>query len=263
VGSRMPNPRRLALALLASGLALAGSLGARFVLAQAPTSPLSSQSQAEADRKSAGCLSCHTQTDSRSMHAAASVRLGCTDCHGGDQGVVKAGGEGSREYQDAKRKAHVLPKNEQLWKTSANPERSYTALLEEDLAFVRFVNPGDLRAAPQACGPCHREQVRRVSKSMMTHGGMLYGAALYNNGVLSGKDPIVGESYGPDGEPRVVKTLPAPSPRRRARRACCRNSCPSRAGSWASRQPVPRLRAWRAAAARGGAARPVRGAGPA
>ena len=208
----MPNPRRLAVVLLVSGIALAGTFAARFVVAQVPSSSLSSQSQAEADRKSAGCLSCHTQTDSRSMHAAATVRLGCTDCHGGDEGVAKAGSEGSREYLDAKRKAHVLPKDEVRWKTSANPERSYTALLEEDLGFVRFVNPGDLRAAPEACGPCHREEVRRVSKSMMTHGGMLYGAALYNNGVLPGKDPIVGESYGPDGEPRVVKTLPAPSP---------------------------------------------------
>ncbi len=70
---------------------------------------------------------------------------------------------------------------------------------------------------------------------MMTHGAMLYGAALYNNGVLPGKDPIVGESYGPDGKPRMLKTVPAPTAGGDARqgRAAAR-SCRSRAGSWAS-----------------------------
>jgi hypothetical protein len=185
-------------------------------LAQGP-SALSGQSQAEADAKSAGCVSCHTTTDQRSMHAAESVRLGCTDCHGGNVAAKAAGSPASSEYQDAKHRAHVRPKNAAVWKSSANPERSYTALLEEDLDFVRFVNPGDLRAAPTACGPCHREEVRNVSRSMMTHSAMLYGAALYNNGVLPGKDPIVGESYGPDGKPRALETVPAPTPDELAR----------------------------------------------
>jgi hypothetical protein len=118
---------------------------------------------------------------------------------------------GSEPYQDAKRAAHVLPRNASIWASSANPVRSYTALLEEDLAFVRFVNPGDFRAAPFACGACHEKEVRTSPKSMMTHGAMLYGAALYNNGVLPGKDPILGESYGPDGEPRQVNSVPPPT----------------------------------------------------
>ena len=42
------------------------------------------QSQADADRKSAGCLTCHTATDSPTMHVTGTVRLGCTDCHGGN-----------------------------------------------------------------------------------------------------------------------------------------------------------------------------------
>jgi hypothetical protein len=125
--------------------------------------------------------------------------------------VRATGGLGSKEYDEAKRRAHVLAGNDEVFNSSANPVRSYTALLEESLDYVRFVNPGDLRAAPGACGPCHREEVRNVSKSMMTHSGMLYGAALYNNGVLPGKDPIVGESYDPDGKPRVLKTVPPPT----------------------------------------------------
>jgi hypothetical protein len=174
-------------------------------------SPLSGQSQEQADAKSVGCVSCHTQTDSKSMHKSSSVRLGCIDCHGGNNGVKATGAPGSSAYEEAKHKAHVQPKNS-MFESGANPERSATALLDEDLDFVKFMNPGDLRAAPVSCGPCHPSEVRNVSKSMMTHGGMLYGAALYNNGVLPAKDSIVGESYASDGTPRMLKTVPAPKP---------------------------------------------------
>src|SRR5579871_5843325 len=40
------------------------------------------QSQADADKKSRGCLECHK--GSESMHASPHVVLGCTDCHGGN-----------------------------------------------------------------------------------------------------------------------------------------------------------------------------------
>jgi hypothetical protein len=191
-----------------------GALGL-VALARSPLgaqeSALSKQTQEEADRKSAGCVSCHSQTDQKTMHTSPSVRLGCGDCHGGDFTVKAAGTKGSKEYDEAKRRAHMLPRDEKLWASSANPPQSYAALLDESLDFVRFVNPGDLRAAPTACGPCHKEEVRNNRKSMMTHSAMLYGAALYNNGVLPGKDGIVGEFYGADGEPQMVKTIPPPT----------------------------------------------------
>jgi hypothetical protein len=173
-------------------------------------SSLSSQTQEQADAKSVGCMSCHTTTDAKSMHASASVRLGCTDCHGGNSNVKVSGAPGSGAWKDAQHQAHVQPKND-IFRSSANPPRAYTALLDEDVSFVRFMNPGDLRAAPIACGPCHANEVRFVSKNPMTHGGMLYGAALYNNGVLPGKDSIVGESYAEDGTPRMLQSVPKPS----------------------------------------------------
>jgi hypothetical protein len=46
---------------------------------------------------------------------------------------------------------------------------------------------------------------------MMTHGGMLWGAALYNNGSFPLKDTHFGESYTPSGEPRILRTWPPPS----------------------------------------------------
>ncbi len=169
------------------------------------------QPRADAERKSAGCVSCHTASDQKTMHASPAVVLGCTDCHGGDAAVSIEGAPGERRYRDAAARAHVAAKNRETWRGSANPVRSYTALLEEDLAFVRFVNPGDLRAAPFACGACHEDEVRNNHKSMMTHGAMLYGAALYDNGVVASKTPAFGESYGADGRARGVNTVPAPT----------------------------------------------------
>src|SRR5260370_14345978 len=48
------------------------------------------QSQEEADRKSSGCISCHTSTDEPTMHPTKTVHLRCTDCHGGNASVSVA-----------------------------------------------------------------------------------------------------------------------------------------------------------------------------
>jgi hypothetical protein len=174
------------------------------------------QTQAEADRKSAGCISCHTQTDEPTMHATGTVLLGCTDCHGGNSGVRIAAGvaTGSAEYDQAKRQAHPQPRDPQLINRSANPERAYTQWLKESPEYIRFVNPGDLRIAAETCGSagCHTPEVRNVSTSMMTTGGLLWGAALYNNGAYPHKDARFGESYARDGTPQTVRTIPPPTP---------------------------------------------------
>ena len=53
------------------------------------------QTRAEADRNSAGCLSCHTTLDAPTMHLSPAVHLGCTDCHGGN-----ANAHGPNEFVD-------------------------------------------------------------------------------------------------------------------------------------------------------------------
>jgi hypothetical protein len=151
-----------------------------------------------------GCISCHGQTDSPTMHSTGTVRISCVDCHGGNADVQKSS-------QDAKNRAHPQPRLPKLWTGSANPVRPYTAWLKESAEYIRFVNPGDLRVAPQTCGKCHAKEVRAVSTSMMTHGAMLWQAALYNNGAFPYKDARFGESYGRDGLPRRISTWPPPS----------------------------------------------------
>ena len=154
--------------------------------AYAQTAPVDTwlqQSQGDADRKSSGCVTCHTSTDSASMHESGTVRLGCIDCHGGNNDVRISQGIApkSGEYERLKRQAHPQPRV--LMGDAANPMRSYTDWLREDWIYVRFVNPGDLRVAEKTCGTsgCHTAEVRKVQTSMMTHGAMLWGAALYNN----------------------------------------------------------------------------------
>ena len=97
--------------------------------------------------------------------------------------------------------------------TSANPVRSYTLLNHESPEFVRFVNPGDLRIAHLSCGTanCHPNEVLQNRMSMMTHGAMLWGAALYNNGSFPLKQSRFGESYSMNGAPQRLQTVPPPT----------------------------------------------------
>lgn len=160
---------------------------------------LMKQTAAEAYAKSAGCMACHKDTGD--PHGKDTLRIGCTDCHGGDASASD------------KNAAHVLPKNPQFWLTSANPVRSYTLLNNESPAFIRFVNPGDFRIAHISCGTagCHPKEVQTNRKQIMSTGCMLWGAAAYNNGTLPVKAAVVGEAYGMNGASLRLKTYPPPS----------------------------------------------------
>ena len=179
------------------------------------SSPGLGDSVEEAAQKSTGCVTCHNPTDSPSMHPTGTVRLGCTDCHGGNAGIAPPTGvaAGSSQYQDITRQAHPRPRFADDAYSSANPVRGYTKWLKEDSEYIKFVNPGDLRVAEQTCGRsgCHTAEVQRVRTSMMTHGAMLWGAALYNNGAVPFKNPHFGESYASDGTPQRLQTFPPPT----------------------------------------------------
>jgi hypothetical protein len=179
-------------------------------------SSLLTQSQSAADAKSAGCITCHVSEDEPTMHPTRTVRLGCTDCHGGDATASISAGtaQNSEIYAKMKAKAHPQPRDPIFARGSANAQRAYTAWLREGYDYVRFANPGDLRVAPQTCGTagCHAAEVRNVRTSMMTHGGMLWGAALYNNGSFPLKNARFGESYSAEGVPQDIHSVPTPTP---------------------------------------------------
>jgi hypothetical protein len=164
-------------------------------LARGIVNPTSQQTGAPAAFQE-GCLNCHSQIEP--MHETKSgkleegldgQKLSCTFCHGGNPAEKMN-----------KELAHVRPRFPDEWKrnnqpSSANPERTNTLLARESREFVRFINPGDLRVVDQTCGSCHQTENYAVSNSMMRHGAMLWGAALYNNGGFPLKDTRFGESY--------------------------------------------------------------------
>ena len=172
------------------------------------------QTAAETGAKSAGCVTCHTSTDEPTMHPTGTVQLGCAACHGGNA-EVRAPQDvlpDDAAYQRAKREAHPSPRIRASAISAANPVRSYTEWLRESPEYIQFINPGDLRIADRTCGQCHAAEVQNVRTSMMTHGAMLWEAALYNNGAYPDKDARFGESYSRDGTPQRLLTIPPPTP---------------------------------------------------
>jgi hypothetical protein len=178
-----------------------------------PDTVIGQQTREEVDRKSAGCLSCHTTVDAPTMHRSRAVRLGCVDCHGGNAGVRVPEGSptASEPYTQAKRQAHVRPRFPEAWKTSANPVRSYALLNREHPDFIRFVNPGDLRVAQETCGGCHADEVHQVKSSLMTTSAVFWAAAAYNNGIVPFKHARFGEAYGRDGVAQRITLEPPPT----------------------------------------------------
>jgi hypothetical protein len=240
-----PQPARMTLpAFLFTALALCG---AQFALAAGGEKPVDRtyvkvpdapkvQSWEQADGKSAGCVTCHSASDAKTMHVSDAVVLGCVDCHGGDATVNKPEGvsdeyhkhkhhghygeyeidvvkkEYEPEYQGAMDRAHVLPKYPETWNypTSANPERTYALLNKESPEFIRFVNPSDLRIAHEACGACHMPIIEAAKRSIMATSAMLWGGASYNNGILPFKRYILGEGYERDGTAAAIKATVPP-----------------------------------------------------
>ena len=124
------------------------------------------------------------------MHTTGTVQSGCIDCHGGNARMQAAGAVAKsaariRAGQEAGASAsRAFPSCGAVPRIRCGP---MTDWLKESKEYIQFVNPGDLRVAPETCGSagCHAKEVRAVQTSMMTHGAMLWQAALYNNGGVS------------------------------------------------------------------------------
>src|SRR5215472_15105629 len=104
--------RVLILLLLLCGLTAGAARAAENEPASAAAPPApQKQSAAEAQLKSAGCMSCHTTTDSLNMHTSPGVNLGCADCHGGNAAAFLPPGtpRGVPEYRRVLEAAHVHP----------------------------------------------------------------------------------------------------------------------------------------------------------
>ncbi len=119
---------------------------------------------ARSDRASQGCLSCHGGIEE--MHPW--HHLTCVDCHGGN---------GDAAQQKA---AHVSPRRKLPGDERILPR-------DQDLAYLRFVNPTNLRVAGSVCGVCHGDAVSNLERSLhgTTAGHLSDG--LYENGYLANR----------------------------------------------------------------------------
>jgi hypothetical protein len=168
-----------------------------------------SESLVERQRPLGGsCLACHDGISDVHPYFA----LACVDCHGGNDRVPLPAVVNVRD-QELLRSSHVLPKNPELWwpngvdddkdgQVDEQGEFFDGRLVEEgaiaaraqhdsepnqDLDYLRFLNPGDLRVAGVGCGAsnknanaamvCHAEVVYDVRRSIMSvHSGVPAGA---------------------------------------------------------------------------------------
>src|ERR1043165_2840720 len=185
-------------------ITLIAGLGVALVITVWPTAA----SMQTAPVKVEGCVKCHGQIEPMHKYGTTdtlekikdgedAVGLSCTGCPGGNPAAE--GKERAHGRRKVPREAQPGGKN-----SGANPERTNTLLARESWEFVRFINPGDLRVAGKTCGGCHDVESKNVARSMMTHGAMLWGAALYNNGSFHLKDPRFGESYSESGAPQTL-----------------------------------------------------------
>ncbi len=159
----------------------------------------SSRPTDEAAAKSDGCIVCHQNV--HDPHDKETLHLGCVDCHGGD-----ADGQGRPDR----------PRPAALSRGLADVGQP-GALLHAAQPRVAGVHP--LRQSRRSARRPHQLRHRRLPrhevlqnrKSMMTHGCMLWGAALYNNGAVPDKRLRFGESYSMNGVPQRLQTVPPPT----------------------------------------------------
>jgi hypothetical protein len=180
-----------------------GRAGAALATASAVAPPHAPARAVQAATADTGCITCHKNT--ADPHPNGGQGLTCTKCHGGNGSAT------------TKESAHTAkPSNPAAWKSSANPEETYTLLNHENADWIQFVNPSDLRVAPRICGECHADIVHNVQVGPMMNSAQVYSTALYNNGSVPGKDAIFAENYtsvalGTPGQPQIIRTVPTPS----------------------------------------------------
>ncbi len=217
----MIKRKTLLIGVITSGIAVVLAQSTSADLSQVNLALQTQTVQSVPTPKLEGCVSCHgliepmhkygtTDTLDKLKDGKDAVGLSCTACHGGNPAVSKTSDD-PKEIERVKKLAHVQPLFPSQWKrngrySGANPERTNTLLARESWEFVRFINPGDLRVVSKTCAgsACHETESNNVSRSMMTHGAMLWGAALYNNGSFHLKDGRFGESYDQEGRPQTL-----------------------------------------------------------
>ena len=138
-----------------------------------------------------GCISCHEGIEPIHDPSVLSPTE-CTLCHGG------IGDAFTRSV------AHVaVPSNWETIRSTGLPPAPFgfikdfapDQLDQLDPAYVRWVNPGDIRVVSQTCGVCHPDQARTMPFSVMATNAGHYFPSLFLAGIQEDRLARVG-SYG-------------------------------------------------------------------
>jgi hypothetical protein len=146
----------------------------RLVLTLSDLGDLPDPDREDVPAGEAGCVGCHRPMNAGGMRfgiedAHPWEPLTCTECHGGNPAA------------STRAAAHVDPQGgPKVLDGLASDELDAVAI-----DYLRFINPGDLRAAPQTCGRsgCHVEHVRDVPMSVMSTYAAHYTLPRYLAGV--------------------------------------------------------------------------------
>jgi hypothetical protein len=164
------------------------------------------------------CLSCHEGVEP--IHPDPVDANDCSACHGGnDLALTKEEAHVQPPANYAEIRGDSLPPAPVGYIKDFAPDQ----LDRMPVDYVRFINPGDTRAAAQSCGTagCHADKVDAVEKSIMTTNAGHYMPTLFLAG-FSDRDAIYGSSALVDedcagtelAEGQVCELQPLPPPDR-------------------------------------------------
>jgi hypothetical protein len=187
VFGRLPGSGASALRSLVAWVAVAATVATSWIAA-----PILDAAPGTPGARAEGCLTCHAGIED--IHPG--FPLSCVDCHGGDPKAT-----------DVER-AHVRPSRPVPNDERVLPER-------HDLAYLRFVNPSNLRVVREVCGDCHGTIVDRVLKSLHATTSGHLGDGFYEHGLTESKRPHYGvfaakdeDGVIPDGALAAVEQVP-------------------------------------------------------
>jgi hypothetical protein len=144
-----------------------------------------------------GCVSCHAPIEA--AHAPFIAESKCTACHGGDGAATdQATAHVAVPPNWADIRANLPPAPDGFIRDFA-PDQ----LDAIDPAYLKFINPGDLRVAAETCGACHEGHAETVARSVMATNAGHYWPTLLLAGMQDDRDARWGSipAIDPDCDP--------------------------------------------------------------
>lgn len=150
-----------------------------------------------------GCLTCHEGIEQAHGPIPGDQ---CVICHGGDpESRSKAEAHVSIPSDWAEIRGDGLPVAPEGFIRDFAPDQ----LDRLDPAYLKFINPGDIRVVDSTCGTCHPDQVRTMPTSVMTTNAGHYYPTLYMAGLQDDRLARYGSypAEDPDCDPSIPGTV--------------------------------------------------------